>query len=50
MSGYTDYAVAHHGITDGGTPFLRKPFLPDALLLKVREVLKMKRGLSSRSK
>jgi CheY-like chemotaxis protein len=44
MSGYTDDAVVRHGISDGGTPLLQKPFLPNALLLKVREVLRMKRG------
>jgi CheY-like chemotaxis protein len=43
MSGYTDDAVALRGIAEGGTPFLQKPFLPDALLLKVREILKRKR-------
>ena len=43
MSGYTDDAVVRHGISDGGTPLLQKPFLPNALLLKVREVLRMKR-------
>jgi len=42
MSGYTDDAIVRHGILEGGMPFLQKPFAPDALLLKVREVLKMK--------
>ena len=40
MSGYTDDAIVRHGILEGNTPFLQKPFPPDALLLKVREVLK----------
>ena len=44
MSGYTDDAVVPQGISEGGTPLLQKPFLPNALLLKVREVLRMKRG------
>jgi len=44
MSGYTDDAIVRHGILEGGTPFLQKPFAPNALLLKVREVLKMKQG------
>jgi CheY-like chemotaxis protein len=44
MSGYTDDAVLRHGLSEGGTPFLQKPFTPNALLLKVREVLEMKRG------
>ncbi|HVN06948.1 MAG TPA: response regulator [Bryobacteraceae bacterium] len=39
MSGYTDEAMAHHGILTSGAPFLQKPFLPDALARKVREVL-----------
>jgi len=42
MSGYTDDAVVRLGLSEGGTPFLQKPFGPDALLLKVHEVLEMK--------
>ncbi|HJU05704.1 MAG TPA: PAS domain S-box protein [Nitrospiraceae bacterium] len=38
MSGYTDDAIVHHGASDA-TAFLQKPFAPDALVLKVREVL-----------
>ncbi|MGH7230704.1 MAG: ATP-binding protein, partial [Nitrospiraceae bacterium] len=38
MSGYTDDAIVHHGASDG-TAFLQKPFTPDALVQKVREVL-----------
>jgi DNA-binding response OmpR family regulator len=44
MSGYTDDAIVRHGILEGGTPFLQKPFAPKVLLLKIRDVLKMKPG------
>jgi PAS domain S-box-containing protein len=38
ISGYTDDAVIHHGVSTG-TAFLQKPFTTDALAKKVREVL-----------
>jgi PAS domain S-box-containing protein len=39
MSGYLDDALAQHGIVESGLPFLQKPFSPDTLASKVREVL-----------
>lgn len=39
MSGYTDDALAHHGVLDEGFFFLEKPFSPAKIARKVREVL-----------
>jgi signal transduction histidine kinase/CheY-like chemotaxis protein len=39
MSGYTDDEVVRRGVIDGQTAFLQKPFTPDLLAHKVRQVL-----------
>ncbi len=39
MSGYTDAAISQQGILAPGTAFLSKPFTPDVLARKVREVI-----------
>jgi two-component system, cell cycle sensor histidine kinase and response regulator CckA len=39
MSGYTDDAIVRHGVLRPGTAYLQKPFSPDTLARKVREVL-----------
>jgi PAS domain S-box-containing protein len=39
MSGYTDEAIVHHGLVGSGIAFVQKPFTPEAVARKVREVL-----------
>jgi two-component system, cell cycle sensor histidine kinase and response regulator CckA len=39
MSGYTDQAIVRHGVLAEGVCFIQKPFSPDSLAVKAREVL-----------
>jgi PAS domain S-box-containing protein len=39
VSGYADHAVMHNGLDQLGASFMQKPFAPDSLARKVREVL-----------
>ncbi len=43
MSGYTDHALLPRGAAEPGTAFLQKPFLPEALLYKIDELLSSRR-------
>jgi two-component system cell cycle sensor histidine kinase/response regulator CckA len=39
MSGYTDDTIGQHGVLEPGLHYLQKPFAPEELARKVREVL-----------
>jgi CheY-like chemotaxis protein len=39
MSGYTDNALSQAGMADQGIAYLQKPFTPDQLATKVREII-----------
>ncbi len=39
MSGYTDDSISEHGVLNSETAFIEKPFSPDAISQKIREVL-----------
>jgi len=38
-SGYADNAIVHHGILESGIAYLQKPYTPETLGRRVREVL-----------
>jgi PAS domain S-box-containing protein len=42
MSGYTDDAIAHRGVLHEGVNYIQKPFTPEILAAKVRDVLDAK--------
>jgi two-component system cell cycle sensor histidine kinase/response regulator CckA len=44
LSGYTEDAIMHQGVSQSGSAFLQKPFTLQALSRKVREVLSQPRG------
>jgi len=44
MSGYTDNAIAHHGVLKKDVDFIQKPFTRERLASKVREMLDRKQG------
>jgi two-component system cell cycle sensor histidine kinase/response regulator CckA len=39
MSGHIDDAIVHHGVREADVAFLQKPFNPESLLRKVRDLL-----------
>ena len=39
MSGYTDDSIVQHGVLDKGTHFIQKPFTPDRLIRKIRQII-----------
>jgi len=43
VSGYPDASIVHQGLLKPGVAFLQKPFGPDVLTRKVREVLDLRR-------
>jgi two-component system cell cycle sensor histidine kinase/response regulator CckA len=47
MSGYTDDAIVRHGVLEEAMAFIQKPFAPDALGRKVREMLEAPQGVTA---
>ena len=40
MSGYAESSIVHHGTLDPGVNLIKKPFYPEELLKKIREVMR----------
>jgi two-component system cell cycle sensor histidine kinase/response regulator CckA len=49
MSGYAEKAIVHQGILEPGAVLLQKPFTPDGLVRKIREVLDIRKKLETRN-
>lgn len=47
MSGYTDDIISHHGVLDDPDRFLEKPFTPEMLVAKIRQVMDSEMVLDS---
>jgi PAS domain S-box-containing protein len=43
VSGYTDDEIVRRGLLDDGHPFLQKPFAPEVLVARARELLERRR-------
>ncbi len=39
MSGYTDDVIGKHGVLEEGVSFIAKPFSPEALAKRIRDLL-----------
>ncbi len=49
MSGYTTEVMGQYGVLRSGAPFIAKPFSPDVLVRKLREVLDYRSPFAKRS-